>query len=97
MDFKTVQDLIQDAERKAVQAGVPAAKAAEVMMRAESELMQALIASNRAERQLLLELKQRGATEVAKDRGCSRAKVYRLRDRALNKLSHPTLWKRTLP
>jgi hypothetical protein len=96
MDFKTVQELIQDAERKAVQAGVPAARAAEILMRAESDLMQSLIASNRAERQLLLELKERGASEVARDRGCSRAKVYRLRDRALNKLSHFTIGNRTL-
>lgn len=87
MDFKIVQELIQEAERKAVLAGVPAAKAAEVMIRAESELMQALIASNRAERQLLLDLRNRGASQVAEERGCSRAQVYKLRDRALNKLS----------
>ena len=88
MDFGVVQSLIQDAERKAVLAGVPAAKAAEVLIRAESELMQALLACNRADRQLLLDLKDRGATRVAEERGCSRAQVYKLRGRALNKLSN---------
>ncbi|WP_202844764.1 hypothetical protein [Luteimonas saliphila] len=87
MSFDAVRDLIRDAERAAALAGIPAAKAAEVLIRAEEELMQALLASQRAERQLLLELRDRGATELAKQRGVSRAQVYVLRDRALNKLS----------
>ena len=87
MQFGEVSELIREAERRAALAGVPAARAAEILIRAEAELVQAMIDSQRAERQLLLELKERGATEVAKDRGVSRSQVYVLRDRALNKLS----------
>lgn len=87
MQFGEVSELIREAERRAALAGVPAARAAEILIRAEAELVQAMIASQRAERQLLLELRERGATEVAKDRGVSRSQVYVLRDRALNKLS----------
>lgn len=87
MSFDLIAEVMRNAERQAVLSGVPAAKAAEILIRAESELTNALIASQRAERQLLLDLKERGATQVAQDKGCSRAHVYDLRNRALNKLS----------
>lgn len=87
MGFDAVSDLIREAERQAALAGVPAAKAAEILIRAEAELTIALAESHRAERQLLLDLRHLGATEVAKARSVSRAQVYVLRDRALNKLS----------
>lgn len=87
MNFNAVSDLIREAERQAALAGVPAAKAAEILIRAEAELTMALAESQRAERQLLLDLQQRGAREVARARGVSRAQVYVLRSRALNKLS----------
>ena len=87
MSFDKISDVIREAERESVLAGVPAARAAEILMRAESELVRALVDSNRAERQLLLALREIGATQLASAKGCSRAQVYRLRDRALNKLS----------
>ncbi len=87
MSFDKISDAIREAERAAAEAGVPAAQAAAILIRAESELVQALVQSNRAERQLLLSLKEVGATQLASAKGCSRAQVYRLRDRALNKLS----------
>lgn len=87
MSFDKISDAIREAERAAAAAGVPAAQAAAILIRAESELVQALVQSNRAERQLLLSLKEVGATQLASVKGCSRAQVYRLRDRALNKLS----------
>ena len=87
MSFDKISDVIREAERTAVEAGVPAAQAAAILIHAEAELVKALIQSNRAERQLLLSLREIGATQLASVKGCSRAQVYRLRDRALNKLS----------
>lgn len=87
MGFDVIAEVIREAERRSVEAGVPAATAAEILIAAETKLVRALIDSNRAERQLLLQLKEQGATQLARNRGCSRAQIYRLRSRALNKLS----------
>lgn len=91
MGFDTISEVIREAERQAVLSGVPAAKAAEILIRAESELTNALIASQRAERQLLLDLKEKGASQVAKEQHKSRRWVYDQRTKALNKLCSPRL------
>lgn len=86
MSFETVSDALKEAERKAVAGGVPAARAAEILIRAETDLLNAMLSSQRAERQLLLDLKNKGASQVAKERGRSRRWVYNQRDKALNKV-----------
>lgn len=91
MSFDLIAEVMRNAERQAVLSGVPAAKAAEILIRAESELTNALIASQRAERQLLLDLKEKGASQVAKEQNRSRRWVYDQRIKAINKLCNSRL------
>lgn len=91
MSFDLIAEVMRNAERQAVLSGVPAAKAAEILIRAEAELTNALIASQRAERQLLLDLKEKGASQVAKEQNKSRRWVYDQRSKAINKLCNSRL------
>jgi hypothetical protein len=87
MSYETIADIITDIERRVVLAGVPAIDARAILIKAESALVNALASVDRRERQFMLDLKEIGPSAMKERIGCSRAQVYILRDRALNKLS----------
>ncbi|AHX16126.1 hypothetical protein CH75_04805 [Dyella jiangningensis] len=87
MSYETIAEIIMDAERRAVLAGVPAAEARTILMKAEAALVNAMANSDRRDRQFLLDLKEHGANVLAGRFGVSRAQVYVMRNRVLNKVS----------
>lgn len=87
MSYETIAEIITDAERRAVLAGVPAIDARSILMKAEAAMVNVLASADRRERQFLLDLKEVGPSAMQERMGCSRAQVYVLRGRALNKLS----------
>lgn len=88
MNYETISQIIMDAERRAVAAGVPPIIAARELMRAEATFINALALSARAERQLLLDLRAVGTKELAHRHQKSPRTIRRWKARAFNKIGH---------
>ena len=88
MNYETIAEIIMDAERRAVAAGVPPIVAARELMRAEASFTNALASSARAERQFVLDLRTSGTKELAKKHKKSPRTIRRWKAKAFNKIGH---------
>jgi len=88
MNYETIAEIIMDAERRAVAAGVPPIVAARELMRAEATFTNALASSARAERQFVLDLRAVGTKELAQRHKKSPRTIRRWKAKAFNKIGH---------
>lgn len=86
MKFDAIRRLIEQAESKAIQAGVPFDVVRSELVRVETAFISALIQQNRA---LLDEIRSKGTERVARRLGKSASQVRRYRARILSSRIKP--------
>lgn len=82
MGIRGIQRLIEDAADRAVSAGVPRQVAAKILMRAEADLINALLAENR---RFLDECRAKGTLRIAQAEGVTQRAVQKRRTNMLKK------------